>query len=144
MAKFLLSLPLALMLAAPPLSVQAAPGAISCPQRIQTEQSMARVDGWTTDESTDTGQALVDAIIWNGPPSYRKSKVVSPTIREGEIEDQHSWTLPDSPAGNWITCFYRATRFSLVRRLPDSIRTCEGVVEHHWGPHRLMSITCRP
>jgi hypothetical protein len=118
----------------------------ACPATVAVEQrASAPAPDWTVSYS-GYETAVAGVTFFDGPPSQQASLVPDSEKPSGDNIIQ-VWQLAKSDRGYWIQCNYANTTAQISRRLPDSVRRCDVVLNHNerflGGASVVKSVNCK-
>jgi hypothetical protein len=118
-------------------SVAAADGP-TCPERIETEQSLRKpVEGF--EAAKQDLPHWWDAItFYDGRPEEMASLVYDSDVETADGKEVQTWTL-DRQREYWVRCQYSATSISLVKKLPP-VSQCVVTFNRN---EKTLALACR-
>jgi hypothetical protein len=106
-----------------------------CPSQLTVQQSVdQKIDGWEK-YSTNGSYSFLSVFFSKGAPENRN--ILSPS-RERKVNGVliAEWNLPKSKEGYWVSCVYKDTGATVVRKLADDVAYCEA--EHEDNSSRSV------
>ena len=118
----------------------------ACPATVAVEQkASAPAPDWAVSYS-GYETAVAGVTIFDGPPAQQASLVPDSEKPSGDNIIQ-VWQLPKSDRGYWLQCNYANTTAQISRRLPESVRRCDVVLNHNerflGGASVVKSVNCK-